>query len=341
MDCENRHVNACRIGESMKYINTFQDGTQVKDIYLCKKVNRAHTKAGKAYMNVTLQDKTGMVDAKIWEPDSPGIGNFEELDYVWVIGEVTVFNGKNQVNIRQLRRAANDEFDPADYTAASRNSAEKMLASLREYIDSINTDCLKRLLNHFFVEDEDFCQKFCRHSAAKSVHHGFIGGLLEHTLSVTGICNYFAQNYPFLDRDLLLTAAICHDIGKVRELAPFPKNDYTDEGQLLGHIMIGAEMVRDVIRTIDGFPETKANELLHCILSHHGELEFGSPKKPAIAEAVALSFADNVDAKLETIREALAQSAVGDPLKWYGFNRYLDSNIRRTSTAAGAIDYSL
>lgn len=324
----------------MRYINTLQDGNQLKDVYLCKKYSRALTKAGKTYMNVTLQDKTGTVDAKIWEPDSPGIGDFEEMDYIWVIGEVTVFNGKNQVNIRQLRTAAETEYDPADYMPVSSRGSDDMLSSLHSYINTIQSPYMKRLLEHFFVEDTEFCKAFCRHSAAKSVHHGYIGGLLEHTLSVTGICAYFADNYPFLDRDLLLTAAMCHDIGKVRELSPFPKNDYTDEGQLLGHIMIGAGMVSDAIRAIDGFPETKANELLHCILSHHGELEFGSPKKPAIAEAVALSFADNTDAKMETIREALAANPASEPLKWVGFNRYLDSNIRRTSTQGGAIDYN-
>lgn len=314
----------------MQYINVFEEGKQVKDIYLCKKCSRAQTKAGNPYMNVTLQDKTGTVDAKIWDPDSPGIGEFEELEYIWVMGEVTVYNGKNQVTIRQARRAAVDEFDPADYMPTSHKLADDMLGQLLSYIETIQSEPMKKLLYHFFVDDTDFCRAFCNHSAAKSVHHGFIGGLLEHTLSVTGICNYYAQNYPFLDRDLLLTAAMCHDIGKVRELSPFPKNDYTDEGQLLGHIMIGAEMVRDAMREIDDFPRIKADELLHCILSHHGQLEFGSPKKPALAEALALSFADNTDAKLETIREALAKDT---SLKWQGFNRYIDSNIRRTSMA--------
>ena len=169
------------------------------------------------------------------------------------------------------------------------------------------------------------------HSAAKSVHHGFVGGLLEHTVSVTRNCNYFAENYPFLNRDLLLTAAMFHDIGKLKELSTFPENDYTDAGQLLGHIMIGAEWIGDKIREIDGFPVVLANELKHCILAHHGELEYGSPKKPALVEALALSFADNLDAKMETVREILA-GVPENNLQWQGFNRLLDSNIRRTST---------
>ena len=325
-------------GSNMKFINTFQEGTQVKDVYLCKRAQSAQTKTGKHYMNVSLQDKSGMVDAKIWDPDSPGIGDFEELDYVWVMGEVVIFNDKNQLNIRQLRRATKGEYDTADYMPTSRRAIDDMRDDLFSYIETVETTYLKQLLYHFFVDDAKFCAAFCNHSAAKSVHHGFIGGLLEHTLSVTGICDYFASNYPFLDRDLLITAAICHDIGKVRELSPFPRNDYTDEGQLLGHIMIGTGIVRDAIETIEDFPEVKANELLHCILSHHGELEFGSPKKPALAEALALSFADNVDAKMETLREALYQNPTTNSLKWQGFNRYLDSNIRRTSISVNEED---
>ena len=167
------------------------------------------------------------------------------------------------------------------------------------------------------------------HSAAKTVHHGFVGGLLEHTLSVTKLCDYYASYYPQLNRDLLITAAIFHDIGKIKELSTFPENDYTDAGQLLGHIMIGAEMVGITMRSIKGFPPTLATELKHCILAHHGELEYGSPKKPALLEALALNFADNTDAKMETMIEAL--NAGGENTGWLGFNRLLDTNIRKTT----------
>ena len=142
--------------------------------------------------------------------------------------------------------------------------------------------------------------------------------------------DYFAKMYPILNRDLLLTAAIFHDIGKLKELSTFPENDYTDAGQLLGHIMIGAEWVGDAIKSIDGFPVVLANELKHCILAHHGELEFGSPKKPALVEALALSFADNIDAKMETFRELLVNVPENDT-KWQGYNRFMETNFRRTS----------
>lgn len=161
------------------------------------------------------------------------------------------------------------------------------------------------------------------------MHHGYVGGLLEHTLSVTKLCNYYTKAYPMLHRDLLLAAAMFHDIGKLDEISPFPANDYTDVGQLLGHIMIGAEQVGERIRSIPGFPVKLANELKHCILAHHGELEYGSPKKPAIMEAIALSFADNTDAKMQTMKEALGASPENNG--WLGYNRLFESNIRRTS----------
>ena len=177
------------------------------------------------------------------------------------------------------------------------------------------------------MDDKEFIERFRRSSAAKTVHHGFIGGLLEHTLSVTKLCDYMASTYPLLKRDLLLTAAICHDIGKTRELSLFPVNDYTDEGQFLGHIVMGCEMVGEKARQIEGFPEILKQELQHCILAHHGEFEYGSPKKPAIMEAVALNLADNTDAKMETFTELLSNvSAPG----WQGFNKFFESNIYQT-----------
>ena len=164
---------------------------------------------------------------------------------------------------------------------------------------------------------------------AKSIHHGFVGGLLEHTLSVTKLCDFYTTRYAHLNHDLLITAAICHDIGKTKELSLFPSNDYTDEGQLIGHIVTGVEMIHDAIREIPGFPVVLANELKHCIVAHHGELEYGSPKKPALMEAMALNLADNTDARMETMTEIFDRSE--DNLEWLGFNRIFESNIRRTS----------
>ena len=203
-----------------------------------------------------------------------------------------------------------------------------MYEELTAYIRQIGNTYLKQLLEYYFVKDEAFIKKFKGHSAAKTVHHGFSGGLLEHTLSVLHLCEYFAGAYPILDRDLLFAAAICHDIGKTRELSSFPDNDYTDEGQLIGHIVIGVEMVNEALRSVPDFPEKLANELKHCIISHHGELEYGSPKKPALAEALALNLADNADAKMQTLTE-IFKGKTGT--EWLGYNRLFESNLRRTS----------
>ena len=314
----------------MKYIETLREGERVGEIYLCKAKQTALTKAGKAYESLILQDKTGTLDAKIWDPNSQGIDEFEALDYVDVMGDVTSFQSALQLNVKRVRKVQEGEYDPKDYLPVSDKDIDQMYMELVGFIQSMKNPYLKQLLAGFFIEDKDFEKRFKFHSAAKSVHHGFVGGLLEHTLSVTKLCDYYTKAYPMLHRDLLLAAAMFHDIGKLEELSEFPANDYTDEGQLLGHIMIGAEMVGERIRSISGFPRQLANELKHCILSHHGELEYGSPKKPALAEAVALSFADNTDAKMQTIKEVFASVPEGNT-EWLGYNRLFESNLRKTS----------
>lgn len=312
----------------MKYIKDLTEGARVSDIYLIKSRTSAVTKTGKDYWNVVLQDKTGAVDAKVWDLGSAGIEEFEAKEYVDIVGTVTVFNGALQVKIERARVAREGEYEPADYLPVSKYNIDEMMAELVAMIEKTENPYLKQLLRSFFVEDEEFIGKFRFSSAAKSVHHSFVGGLLEHTLSVAKNCEYFAAHYGVLNRDLLVAAAICHDIGKVREFVPYPENDYSDEGNLLGHIVIGAEMVGERIAAIPGFPTNLANELRHCILAHHGELEFGSPKKPALIEAVALSFADNIDAKMETFMEALDASL--NPGEWMGYNKFIESNIRGT-----------
>ncbi|MCC8061441.1 MAG: HD domain-containing protein [Clostridiales bacterium] len=319
----------------MKYIDTLKEGMRISEIYLCKSKQISLTKAGREYGNLVLQDKTGTIDAKIWDLGSPGIGDFETFDYVRVDADVTLFMNAHQLNVKRIRRAEEREYIPADYLPVSRKNIDEMYAELLKLIAGIRNPWLRKLVDSYFVEDADFVRAFRFHSAAKSVHHGFVGGLLEHTLSVMKLCDYFAAAYPSLNRDLLLTAALFHDVGKLKELSVFPQNDYTDDGQLLGHIIIGTEMVAERIRTIPGFPERLASELKHCILAHHGELEYGSPKKPALLEAMALNFADNADAKLETMIEALqggnvANTGSASQPAWLGYNRLLETNIRRT-----------
>lgn len=312
----------------MKFIKDFKEGDRVFDIYLCKHKQGAVTKNGKPYENVILQDKTGTIDAKVWEPSNPGIGDYDAMDYIEVYGDVNNFQGTLQVSVKRIRVCREGEYDPADYLPVSSKDNDAMYGELLGLVKSIQNPYLRQLLEAFFVKDEAFVKAFRYSSAAKTVHHGFVGGLLEHTLSVTKLCDYYCGMYPILQRDLLLTAAMCHDIGKTKEIAPFPENDYTDDGQLLGHIVMGSQMVAERASKIEGFSHGMLSQLQHCILAHHGKYEFGSPKLPALMEALALNYADDTDAKLETFKEILENNSVNTG--WLGYNRLFESNLRAT-----------
>lgn len=314
----------------MRFLGELREGDMIAETYLCKTKNVQKTKMGKSYYSLLLQDKSGTMDAKVWELTN-AIEHFEQMDYIHVDGQVTSFQGALQLNIRRIRAAQEGEYDAADYMPTSKRDINEMYAELLELLSSVEEPHLKRLIDGYFIDNKEFVKAFKKHSAAKSVHHGFIGGLLEHTLGVVKFCNYMATNYKILNRDLLLTSAAFHDVGKLWEISDFPENDYTDDGQLLGHIFLGAELIGTATRAIPGFPKQLASELRHCILAHHGELEYGSPKKPALAEAMALNFADNADAKLQTLLEIFESGDNENATGWLGYNRYFESNIRKSS----------
>ncbi|MCI8692683.1 MAG: HD domain-containing protein [Lachnospiraceae bacterium] len=312
----------------MKLIRDLKEGDRIFDIYLCKHKQAAVTKNGKPYENVILQDKSGTIDAKVWEPNNPGIGDYNTLDYIEVYGDVNNFQGNLQVSVKRIRVCREGEYDPADYLPVSSKNIDEMYQEILKYTESIQNPYLKQLLEAFFVKDQAFGKSFRNSSAAKTVHHGFVGGLLEHTLGVTRLCDYYCSAYPILKRDLLLTAAMCHDIGKVKEISPFPENDYTDDGQLLGHIVMGSQMVAEKAAGIEGFPHVLLSQIQHCILAHHGKYEYGSPKLPALMEALALNYADDTDAKMETFKEILENNSENQG--WLGYNRLFESNLRAT-----------
>ncbi|MBP3728817.1 MAG: HD domain-containing protein [Lachnospiraceae bacterium] len=310
----------------MYSIENWREGDNISEIVLCRSKEVAQTKVGKNYYSLKLQDASGSVDGKIWDLSS-GIDHFEAMQYIKVEGEVKRYQNSLQLSIRRLRVAREGEYDPKDYIPVSPYPIEEMYEKLLTTLRSISHPKLRTLLEAFFVNDPAFVKAFKAHSAAKSVHHSFSGGLLQHTLRVTELCEDYCKKYPMIKRDLLLAGALCHDIGKTRELSSFPANDYTDEGQLLGHIVIGVQMLSEKMAQIPGFPANVRNELLHIILAHHGEFEFGSPKKPALLEALALHMADNTDAKIQLMCETLSdENAHG----WLGFQKFLDSNVRRT-----------
>ena len=312
----------------MKYIVEMKpDQTIQEDTYLVREKKTAVTKSGKEYLNIILQDRTGQLECRIWEPDSPHIQKFEAMDYIAVTGKTSMFNGKLQATITAASVMDPGKLNKEDYYPVSKNNRKAMYGELREFMNSVENPYLKKLLQAFF-EDKELVKKFVNHSAAKSVHHGFIGGLLEHTLGVTRICDFIAKSYPAVDRDLLITVSVLHDIGKLEELSEFPVNDYTDCGQLLGHIMIGVEMIHDRASRIEGFPAELEMMVKHCIIAHHGEYEYGSPKKPSTIEAMALNLADNMDAKMEMLTEVLAASPEDETS--LGWNRFIDSYFFRS-----------
>ena len=203
-----------------------------------------------------------------------------------------------------------------------------MWGKFTSYIQTIKDPHIKELMERIMLKNGFVVKEFPIHSAAKSVHHGYLGGLLEHSLSVTEICDFMADKYKFVNRDILVASAMLHDVGKLWELSDFPLNDYTDDGQLLGHIIIGAEMVHDAAENIEGFPKELESLIKHCILAHHGEYEYGSPELPKTIEAFILHCADNMDAKVKAIEEAIdADSTQG---KWVGYNKMMQRNIRKT-----------
>ena len=311
----------------MTYIEEYKEGNKFFGIYLCKSKQILKTKAGKTYYSLLLQDKTGIIDAKVWELNN-GIDDFDSMDFIMTDGMVTSFQGSRQVNVSRIRKAQEGEYDPAEYIPSSKYDREEMYQELKKVVMTITEPHLRKLAEKYFIEDTNFITEFKQHSAAKSVHHAFVGGLLQHTLAVAKICSFVASCYPIIDRDLLITAALFHDVGKMWEISEFPANEYTDDGQLLGHIFLGAELIGKEAELIPGFPKTLAAELRHCILAHHGELEFGSPKKPAMAEALALAYADNMDAKLEMVTEVYDKAE--PTLEWLCFNRYVYSKLSQS-----------
>lgn len=304
-------------------INEFNVGETFKDLIVyCVSKQTKVSKNGSPFYDLTLQDKSGQVNGKIWEVDK--VPEFEEKNFIKINGNVSSFNGNNQFSISSCSVVDNALINIEDYCPVTPYDVDGMYNELMLLIDSIHDKYLHTLLMSFF-DNEAFKIKFKKSSAAKSVHHNYVGGLLEHTLSVTKICNFAATLYP-VNRDLLLTAAILHDIGKVKELSLYPDNEYTDEGNLLGHVYMGAEMVEIQARKIENFPKQLLTELKHCILAHHGQLEYGSPKLPALIEAVILSQADNMDAKAKRFEELLENA----DNSWQSKDFFLNTTYRKS-----------
>ena len=312
----------------MYYIANMREDDRVIDHYFCKQKQSLKTNSGKTYLSLKLQDKTGLIDAKVWELTND-IQAFEEGDVVKVDGSVLLYQNALQMKVLKLRRSREGEYSPADLNPSTDKDIDSLYAALKEKITGLKQP-LRQLCEDIY--NSDLVNGSIRtHSAAKAMHHGYMGGLLEHTVSVTEICEFMAGRYKYVQRDVLVAAALLHDIGKIQELSPFPQNDYTDDGELLGHIVIGAQMVHEAAARIPNFPHELESLLTHAILAHHGQMEWGSPKQPKTIEAFLLHCADDTDAKAKMFEDMVANYKGAG--KWVGYNRPLERNIRKADDA--------
>ena len=290
-------------------------------------------KDGGQYMAVTLGDRTGQIESRMWENFAEAAPGFETGDVVKVRAEVSRFNDRLQLNLEKLRRATADEFELADYVPQTSKDVDQLWSSLVGSVDSFTDPWLQRLVRSF-LDDPLMATAFREAPAAKSLHHAWIGGLLEHVVSLVAICDLAAHHYPEINRDLLLTGAILHDIGKLEELRWGTTFDYTLEGQLVGHITLGVVMIEKKLATLPGFPPHLRMLVEHMVLSHHGKLEFGSPKLPMIPEAVLFHYLDDLDAKMHTMRAEFErhQAQGGEAGEMTDWVRSLDRPLLNTAT---------
>lgn len=312
----------------MRYISDLKIDENIVEHYLCKKKQTLKSRTGKNYLSLLLQDKTGTINAKVWDLNNQ-IQSFEENDFIKIDGSVLSYQNEPQITIRKIRRSQEGEYNPMDYIPSTDKDIETLYQSLVNIINSLQNNYIKTLLQNIYIKNDDLRERFKTHSAAKSMHHNYMGGLLEHSLSIVQICDFLSTHYENVNRDLLIASALLHDVGKMFELSPFPDNDYTDDGQLLGHIIIGTELVTKESNKIEGFPHQLQSLLKHSILSHHGEYEFGSPKKPKTIEAFILHCVDELDAKLKMYEDSIAvDNTTGN---WVGYHKMLARNIRKSN----------
>jgi 3'-5' exoribonuclease len=305
------------------------EGQAITSFFLVQSKETRSTREGKPYLALRLSDRTGIVEARLWEGIDEVEQQFERNDVVKVEGAVESYRGKTQLKIRRLRRALDTEVTVADYLPETSQDVEALYAELLAVARGVENVHLRALLLAV-LEDEELAPLLKQAPASKTLHHAYRGGLLEHIVSLCRLCRLAAQNYPEVDLDLLLTGAILHDIGKIHELSYERALDYTTVGNLVGHIAIGLELVGRKMEAVAGFPSELRVLVQHLVLSHHGRLEFGSPVTPRFREAVLLHYLDDVDSKMEAMRSSLAAADAADREgDWTDWNRSLERYLLR------------
>jgi len=307
------------------YINQIEPNQVITGTFLVQHKDVRQKKSGDPYLSLTLADRTGELDAKMWDNAAEAMDAFERDDFVRVKGLYQIFQNRPQLTVHKIARVADPEIDFADYFPASARDRDEMFRELQSWIAAMTNPYLKALLHAIFA-DEKIALAYRTAPAAKSVHHAWLGGLIEHVLSLCQLAKMTAAHYADIDFDLLLAGVILHDLGKIEELSYARGFHYSTVGQLLGHIVIGMRMIEEKLRDIPDFPPALRDLLLHMILSHHGEMEFGSPKVPMFAEALLLHHLDNLDSKMECVRGLIDRDRLVEGV-WTGYSSALDRTI--------------
>jgi 3'-5' exoribonuclease len=308
--------------EKQIFANQINEGQSIEDIFLVREMTRAETRSGKPYLIMNLMDRSGEVAGRLWENADALIGLCGPGNLLQITGQAQAYRGNLQLKIDSVCKVDKEEIDFTLFMQASKKNIEDMVREILSLVNDVKNPFYKKLLLNFF--DEPFLEEFKKAPAAKNMHHAYLGGLLEHTLAVSRLTQMLAGLYSTLDSDLLLTGALLHDIGKTREFSfetqPF---DYTDKGRLMGHLVLGAEMIQEKVNAIPGFPEDLSTRLQHLVLSHHGRYEFGSPVLPMVSEAFVLNFLDDLDAKLNFM-DRMEEQAPEPGYQWTDFQRTLE-----------------
>ena len=307
------------------YITNLSEGQKFIDFFYVEMKETKSTRSGKIYLDLKLRDKTGSVNSKIWDKAQKYSALFSKEDFVKVQAVVETYQGSMQLKIEKIRKAQPQEINISDFLPVSKNDIDEMFNRLLEYVESVENEWIKKLLESIFYDNE-LAEKYRRAPAAKSVHHTYLGGLLEHSLSIADTCIFLSQHYGGLNRDLLICGALLHDMGKIRELEVKGGFSYSLEGELVGHTVIGITMIREIISKIPDFPQNLASVIEHLLVSHHGQPEWGAVKRPLFKEALILNYADEIDARMNLVNSITSDEALPDSdIIWSDKCWYLDS----------------
>ena len=315
--------------ESRLWVKDIKGDDRVYGLYLAKVKRIGHTKKGDPFLSITLSDRTGDIESRAWENAAELASLFNEGDILEIKGQASSYRNQIQISLSDIK--VSDKIDHAIFLESSPKDINQMMGALRGIVKKVMDPHLKALTDRF-LSDRNFIQLFKKAPSAKNFHHNYIGGLLEHTLSVCEMACRVADQYENLDRDLLIAGAFLHDIGKIREFKYNIGIDYSDEGRLLGHLVMGVAMVDEKLTDMPNFPDDKALRLKHLIISHHGQYEFGSPKRPKFLEAFALHIIDDLDAKINGLGRFMEKD--GKEGAWTDFNRMLERYLLKGRLSA-------